>query len=273
MRASSRRLSEVLSVEVDLFDHENASEKNKISRGKIDFDHVSFTYPGLPLPVLNDISVSIRPQETLALIRATGAGKTTLFQLIPRLYNVDSCTIKIDDRPITDYYLNDSRRSIGYVPQNPLLFTGTSTENIAWGKNGATQQEVERAAKSAQIHDLIMQLPERYDTQISQKGVNQSGGQKQRVSIARALIRKPKILMFDDSTSALDLTTESKLLNAIQNDHCTTLMITQKISTAMTADRILLMGNGDMLDVGTHDDILQRSDIYTAIVDSQVGMA
>lgn len=271
MRASAGRLTDVFSVEVDLFDHEDANQTNKISKGKIEFDHVTFTYPGLPKPILNDISFTVQSEDKLALIGATGSGKTSLFQLIPRLYDVDSGIVKIDDKSITNYYLDDLRKSIGYVPQNPLLFTGTIAENIAWGKNEATQEDVEYAAKSAQIHDLIMGLPNKYDTQISQKGVNLSGGQKQRVSIARALIRKPKILMLDDSTSALDLTTETKLLNAIQADRCTVLMITQKISTAMIADRILLMDYGEILDIGTHDELLVRSDLYKNIVKSQYG--
>lgn len=270
MKASAGRISDVLTVHVD-FNESDDSTGEKITNGKVTFRDVSFTYPRLHKPVLDDLSFTIRPREELAIIGATGAGKTTLFQLIPRLYDLNKGMIYIDDKPITSYPLDELRGSIGYVPQNPLLFSGSIVDNIAWGKENASRKEIEKAAKDAQIHDLIMNLPEQYDTNISQRGVNLSGGQKQRVSIARALIRRPKILMFDDSTSALDLATESRLLDAIQHDECTTLNITQKISTAIRADRILLMDHGKLLAIGTHDELMRDSNLYYRIVESQFG--
>lgn len=271
MKASAGRLNEVLSVEVDLVDHKDSTKETTIKQGKIDFMNVSFTYPNSQTPALNDISFTITPREKLAIIGATGAGKTTLFQMIPRLYDITNGSIYIDDLPITNYKLDELRGKIGYVPQSPLLFSGSITENIAWGKENATQEEIKQAAKKAQIHDLIMNLPNQYETKISQQGVNLSGGQKQRISIARALIRTPKILMLDDSTSALDLATETKLLSSIQNDHCTTLIITQKISTALNADRILLMDHGKILTLGTHKHLMEESELYHRIVESQFG--
>ncbi|SDQ89433.1 ABC transporter ATP-binding protein [Virgibacillus salinus] len=270
-KASAERLNQVLSVNVDLVDHQDARDEAAVPSGKIEFDNVSFNYPNQKDPVLEDISFQVNPGEKLAIIGATGSGKTSLFQLIPRLYNVKNGNIYIDDDPITFYTLEQLRRSIGYVPQNPLLFTGSVTDNIAWGKEHASQEEIFQAARDAQIHDTIMDLPDQYDTKIGQKGVNLSGGQKQRISIARALIRRPKILMLDDSTSALDLATESKLLDAIQHDDCTTLIITQKISTAMSADRILLMDYGEVLALGTHGELLVQSSLYRRIVESQFG--
>jgi len=271
MKASAERISEVLDLEVDLTDHEDAKGETAVTEGQIDFKDVNFTYPYTRTKILKDFSFSLHAGETLALIGATGAGKTTLFQLIPRLYDVDDGKVIIDGEPITKYKLKDLRNSIGYVPQSPLLFTGSVAENIAWGKEDASMEEIEQAAKDAQIHDLIMNLPKKYDTNISQRGVNLSGGQQQRISIARALIRNPKILMFDDSTSALDLATESRLLDALDKYDSSKLIITQKIATAIRADRILLMDHGELLALGTHKELLETSDLYKEIVKSQFG--
>src|SRR5699024_11031860 len=183
----------------------------------------------------------------------------------------DQGTIYIDQEPIVSYPIDTLRKSIGYVPQSPLLFSGSIRENIAWGKKGATLDEVKQAAKDAKIHDTITNLTDQYETRVGQRGVNLSGGQKQRISIARALIRNPKILMLDDSTSALDLQTEAKLLEAIQTYQCTTFMITQKISTAQQADYILLFDEGRILAGGTHEELLQTSALYHEIVNSQMG--
>jgi len=270
-KASANRISQVLTVKVDSHDHHGADENITVTDGKIAYEHVSFTYPRTNKPVLSEISFTVNKGEKLAVIGATGAGKTSMFQLLPRLYDVNEGSISIDSKPITAYTLDQLRGSIGYVPQTPLLFTGSITDNIAWGKQNATADEITQAAKDAQIHETIMTLSRQYDTKVGQKGVNLSGGQKQRISIARALIRKPKILMLDDSTSALDLATESKLLEAISGYHCTTLIITQKISTASNADRILLMDDGHLLAIGTHPELLDQSELYREIVESQFG--
>jgi ATP-binding cassette, subfamily B, multidrug efflux pump len=270
-KASAERISEVLVEEVDLLDRRDADGNQKVRNGKVEFKDVSFQYATSNDLVLSNLSFTVHPGEKLAIIGATGAGKSSLFQLIPRLYDVTGGEIRIDDKPISSYKLETLRKAIGYVPQSPLLFSGPIIENISWGKDEATQEEIIKAAKDAQIHDTIMDLPNQYQTQIGQKGVNLSGGQKQRISIARALIRKPRILMLDDSTSALDLATEAKLLSAIQDDLNTLLIITQKISTAMNADRILLLDEGKMLHIGTHQELLAQSDLYQKIVESQFG--
>ncbi|WP_042150351.1 ABC transporter ATP-binding protein [Paucisalibacillus sp. EB02] len=270
-KASAERISEVLVEEVDLLDLEDANNNQKVMDAKVELKNVSFQYPTSDGLVLSDLTFTVKPGEKLAIIGATGSGKSSLFQLIPRLYDVTGGEILIDDKPISSYKLETLRRSIGYVPQSPLLFSGPIIENISWGKDDATKEEILKAAKDAQIHDTIMELPNQYQTQIGQKGVNLSGGQKQRISIARALIRKPKILMLDDSTSALDLETESKLLDAIQDDLNTLFIITQKISTAMNADRILLLDEGKMLNIGTHEELLRDSELYQRIVESQFG--
>lgn len=270
-KASANRINHVLTVKVNKKETNSDEQHPAIQRGNVEFDHVTFQYPNMNETILKNISFHVNAGEKLAIIGATGSGKTSMFQLLPRLYEVTDGTIRIGQRPITDYTLVQLRASIGYVPQSPLLFTGTVTDNIAWGKPKATKDEIIQAAKDAQIHETIMDLAEQYDTKVGQKGVNLSGGQKQRISIARALIRKPQILMLDDSTSALDLTTESHLLEAIEDYHCTTLIITQKISTAMNADRILLMDEGEVLAIGTHHELLKRSDLYVKIVESQFG--
>ncbi|MBO8157430.1 MAG: ABC transporter ATP-binding protein [Bacillaceae bacterium] len=271
MKASAARMEQVMDAEIDLLESDKADETHTVTEGKIAFSQVSFHYPDTRENVLTNITFTVRPKETIAIIGATGSGKTTLFQLIPRLYDVTSGSILIDGCDVREMKLDNLRKKIGYVPQAPLLFTGSIHENIAWGKNDATKEEIIKAAKDAQIHETIDSLPEGYDTLIGQKGVNLSGGQKQRISIARALIRKPKILLLDDSTSALDLKTEGKLLKAIQTYDCTTLIITQKITTAMTADRILLLDDGKLLMSGTHEELLKHSSLYRKIVESQFG--
>lgn len=271
IQASSERLSHVLRIKVDQNDDKKIQQQTVVEKGSIRFENVSFAYPLSEENVLSNITFTVQPGEKLAIIGATGSGKTSLFQLIPRLYEPLKGTIYIDARPTVSYRLEQLRRAIGYVPQNPLLFTGSIKDNIRWGKEQATLKEIRQAARDAQIHDTIMELPDGYDTRVGQKGVNLSGGQKQRISIARALIRQPKILMLDDSTSALDMATESRLLDAIQQYNCTTLIITQKISTALRADRILLIDDGKMLAIGTHSELLETSALYQRIVESQFG--
>lgn len=270
-KASSERINQVLSVKEAEAGQQHPADGTNITYGKVAYEHVSFQYPNTNKPVLSDITFTAGAGERLAIMGATGAGKTSLFQLLPRLFDPVSGDIQIDSRPLTAYTLEQLRSSIGYVPQSPLLFTGSVTENIAWGKQNASNQEIIQAAKDAQIHETIMNLSQQYETRIGQKGVNLSGGQKQRISIARALIRKPKILMLDDSTSALDLATESRLLKAIENRHCTTFIITQKIATAIRADRILLLDDGRLLAAGTHEELIKQSGLYRKIVQSQFG--
>lgn len=268
--ASANRVNEVI--------HWDHTEQNRTERqfsnnitGKITFNNVSFTYPNAPKRTLHKLNFTINPGEKIAIMGATGSGKTSLFQLIPRLYEVDSGDIFIDDQPLTSYNPIKLRELIGFVPQNPRLFSGTVADNIRWGKETATEDEVIQAAKEAQIHQTIMNLPNGYQTIISQRGVNLSGGQKQRISIARALVRKPKILILDDSTSALDLATEAKLLEAIWRDDCTILMSTQKVATAIKADRIILMDRGHIIAIGDHRTLLKHSPLYKRIVATQFG--
>ncbi|WP_339178605.1 ABC transporter ATP-binding protein [Oceanobacillus sp. FSL W7-1293] len=267
-KASAERISEVLTEE------DGEQEKLKqagfsLSKGRIVFENVSFRYPDALKETLSDISFSVNAGERLAIIGATGSGKTSLFQLIPRLYEPSKGNIYVDDIPLTDYSFKVLRDGIGYVPQTPLLFTGSIFDNIAFGKKDATMDEVIQAAKDAQIHDTIQHLEHQYETRVGQKGVNLSGGQKQRISIARALIRKPEMLMLDDSTSALDLATEARFLQALDHYPCTVLLITQKITTAKTSDRILLLDQGKVLDIGSHNELLDRSELYRAVAESQ----
>jgi ATP-binding cassette subfamily B protein len=270
-KASAERVTEIFETPIDIDEGKAVSKSGAVNGGGIKFLDVSFRYPGTETPILKNLTFSIDPGESLAIIGATGSGKTSLFQLIPRLYEVESGSIQIDGQDLKDIPLNSLRNRIGYVPQEALLFSGTIKNNVAWGKEGASMEEIMAAAMHAQVHETVMKLPKQYETQLGQKGVNLSGGQKQRLSIARALVRKPKILLLDDSTSALDLKTESKLLAALKDYTCTTLIITQKISTAMEADKILLLESGQVLALGKHQDLMQTSDLYRKIVRSQFG--
>lgn len=266
MQASATRLSSVLRHDYQV--EENRSS-DRIEQGSLCFENVSFTYPEAKKAALSDISFILESGETLAIIGATGAGKTTLFQLLPRLYEPNTGEIYIDNKTITAYGVKHLREQIGYVSQSPLLFSGSVADNIAWGKKDATKEEIIEAAKTAQIHEVITKLPYGYDTQVNQRGVNLSGGQKQRLSIARALIKKPKILLLDDCTSALDYTTEANLLTEIAQYNCTTLIITQKVTTAKNTDRILLLDSGKVLNFGTHQQLIEKSLLYRKIVQSQ----
>lgn len=271
--ASAGRIEEVLVTEVDLKEGNRKLETADVAGGEIEFKHVSFRYPGTQTDILKDIHFRARPGETVALLGATGSGKTSLFQLIPRLYDPTKGRIEIDGVDVSTLEFDHLRKQIGYVPQEALLFTGTIKENLAWGKEDATLEEMIQATKDAQIHETIEGLPDQYETMLGQKGVNLSGGQKQRLSIARALIKLPRILLLDDSTSALDLKTEAKLLEAIKPYNCTTLIITQKISTAKEADTILLLEDGEIIAAGDHDHLLEHSKLYQAIYQSQLGLA
>ncbi len=270
-KASSDRVNEMIDVEIDLLD---MSENNYLTNeyvGKIQFDSVSFRYPGSDQLVLKNISFTVEAGQTVAIMGATGAGKTSLFQLIPRLFDVTQGCIYLDGKNLTRIPLHTLRNQIGFVPQEVMLFSGSVQDNIGWGKEDATIEEIMTAAEHAQVHETVLRFPKQYETILGQKGVNLSGGQKQRLSIARALVRKPKILLLDDSTSALDLKTEEKLLRALKSYSCTTLIITQKISTAMGADKIMLINEGELIAMGTHRQLANTSTLYQKIVESQFG--
>lgn len=266
-KASSERLEEVLVVE-SLEDVKR--ERDDIPHWeRLRFHDVSFSYKGSDRQALRNINFELKRGETLAIMGATGSGKSTLVQLIPRLFTPTSGEIVLGEQPLQRWSLSQLRELIGYVPQQSLLFTGTIADNLRWGAPHATDDELIEATTNAQIHDAIQAFPNGYDTVIGQKGVNLSGGQKQRISIARALIRKPELLILDDSTSALDIQTEQQFLNALQTLDVTTIIITQKVMTAERADAILLLEDGQVVDYGTSEQLAKRSALYQRLIASQ----
>nr|WP_246483272.1 ABC transporter ATP-binding protein [Alkalicoccobacillus gibsonii] len=267
-KASSERLTEVLnSLEEEKTDEDQAISKQM--KGSIQFQDVTFSYEEKEVPDLEEISFQVQSGQRVAIMGATGSGKSALFQLIPRLYRPKSGEIRIDEQPLESFNVIHMRRQISYVAQETFLFSGSIRDNICWGKPDATDEEMIQAAKDAQIHDVIMTLPNQYDAAVSQRGSNLSGGQKQRIAIARALIRNPRILLLDDSTSALDTKTEQRFLHALKQYECTTLMITQKVSTAMTSDYIVIIDQGRIVAQGSHQESKKKSKFYQAMLASQ----
>lgn len=271
--ASARRIEEVLETEPELQDAPNAIRDVRL-KGHIVFDRVTFRYDGADSePVLKEVSFTAQPGETVALLGMTGAGKSTLVNLIPRFYDVQGGRILIDGMDVREIDQKTLRRNIGMVLQETVLFSGTIRDNIRYGKPDASEEEVIAAAKAAQAHDFILTLPEGYDTVIGQRGVNLSGGQKQRLAIARALLIQPAILILDDSTSAVDVETETRIQQALENlmRNRTCLVIAQRISTVLKADKILVLDDGRIVAQGTHAELLANSPIYQDIFESQLG--
>ena len=265
-KASADRMEEVLAIE----QAPTATTLNptKENDAEVTFERVNFSYVE-GKEILKDIDFTLRPREQIAIMGATGSGKSTLLQLIPRLYDATAGQVTVEGVPIAQWPVAALREKIGFVPQRSLLFTGTIFDNIVWGKKDATPEEVEEACKKAQIHDAIMAFDDGYQTRVGQKGVNLSGGQKQRIAIARALIRKPAILLFDDSMSALDIQTEEKLWAALQKEQATMIVVTQKVHPAQATDRVFLMDDGKIVASGTHDELSKASPLYAAIIESQ----
>jgi len=249
-------------------------EKGLRLKGRVDFVNVSFKYKDATGdPVLKNITFTAMPGETVAIIGPTGSGKSTLVNLIPRFYEVSEGSILIDGIDIRDMELDELRKNIGIVLQESILFTGTIMDNIRWGREEASEEEVIDAAKAAQAHNFIMEFPDKYNTILGQRGVNVSGGQKQRLSIARALLKKPAILILDDSTSAVDLETEARIQDALREriKDCTCFIIAQRISSVMHADKIIVLDDGKIVDIGSHEELMKRCRMYQDIYNSQVG--
>lgn len=245
---------------------DNAAEK---LNNTVEFKHVYFKYPSAQHYVLQDISFKVKGGEKFVIMGQTGAGKSALLSLIPKMYEASSGEVLINGQNVRDWDIRTLREWIGYVPQKTTLFTGSIIDNVRWGDSEASAEEVFRAAQIAQIHDSIMNFDDAYSTKVGQQGVNLSGGQKQRLAIARALIKKPGILILDDSTSALDIHTEGRLFDALKNLDMTRIIVTQKIHTAKTADQILLLDQGRIVALGTHEELMNSSRLYRDIARSQ----
>ncbi len=270
--ASAARISEVLDEKVDIVNGK-APRTEKVKEGSVEFKNVSFRYRGAGGgDVLKNLSFTVAPGETLAILGSTGSGKSTLVNLIPRLYDVTSGQVIVDGTDVRDYDIETLREGIGMVLQNVILFSGTIAENLRWGKDDATEEEIKEAAERAQAAEFISKNPDGYDAVLSQRGVNFSGGQKQRLSIARALIKKPKILIFDDSTSAVDTATEGKIRKTLREEmgDSTLILIAQRISAVRDADKILVMEKGAIVGVGTHDELMENNSVYQEIYYSQM---
>lgn len=270
--ASSKRITEVLDTKPSLTNTpEGLLDKYRIEKGEVTFDDVSFRYTGGETDVLQHISFRTKPGETIALVGATGSAKTSLVQLIPRLYDATAGEIRIDGIPVKDYSLDTLHKGIGMVLQKNELFTGTIIDNLRWGKPDATLEEIVEATRAAEAHDFILSFTHGYDTLLGRGGINLSGGQKQRICIARALLRRPKILILDDSTSAVDTETELKIrnnLNALLHD-TTVFIITQRISTMQSADRVIVLEDGEIDAMGTPAELMAASPMYQEIYRSQ----
>ncbi|HCT65030.1 MAG TPA: multidrug ABC transporter ATP-binding protein [Lachnospiraceae bacterium] len=272
-KVSGDRIIEVLETEIEIVNPQNPVE-TPITNGKIEFRNVSFKYEGgSGEPVLENVNFVAEAGQTVAILGETGSGKSSLVNLIPRLYDVLDGEILIDGTNVKNMDLTVLRSDVSVVLQESILFSGTIKDNLLWGKENATDEEIISASKNAQAHDFIINFPDKYQTNLGQKGVNLSGGQKQRISIARALIKKPKILIFDDSTSAVDMVTEKKIQKALSSDlkNSTKIIIAQRISSVLNADKILVLGNGTIVAEGTHNELLKNSKDYQEIYYSQAG--
>jgi len=271
--ASAKRINEVLCTDIDLTD-ENASKKDaKVQYGKVEFRGVYFKYyKNNQKWVLEDINLVINPGETIGIIGSTGSGKSSLVQLIPRLYDVDQGEVLVDDVNVKDYSLQNLRNGVGIVLQKNVLFSGSIMENLKWGDENADDDEVYQSAKNAQAHGFITSFKDGYQTELGQGGVNVSGGQKQRLCIARTLLKKPKILILDDSTSAVDTDTEAKIRESFKNDLAgtTKIIIAQRISSVIDADKIVVIDDGKIAGMGTHAELMQSCEAYAEIYYSQM---
>lgn len=269
---SVSRINEVLDTEPKIKDPDNPKDLNDTKNGLVEFRNVSFFYPGAESPVLEDISFKAFPGETTAFIGSTGSGKSTLVNLIPRLYDVSSGEILINGINVTDFKLEDLYKKIAYVPQKGVLFSGTIESNIKYGTPEATELELKKSAETAQVKEFIENLEDKYAASISQGGVNISGGQKQRLAIARAIIKKPEIFIFDDSFSALDFKTDSDLRQALKKEikDKTVLLVAQRISTILSAEKIIVLDNGKIVGTGTHQELFKNCSIYREIAESQL---
>lgn len=266
-KASGDRISEVLEAPVTDYQYEEFDVATTGS--SVEFKNVSFKYPNDTLNVLKNVSFKINENENFVIMGATGSGKSTLVNLIPRMYDASSGEVLVDGVNVKDWNIVELRERVGYVPQSAILFTGSIYENMLWGDNEALEESIYDSTTKAQIHESILEFDEAYNTQVGQRGVQLSGGQKQRLSIARALVRRPAVLILDDSTSALDVSTETSLWDAMEDVEVTRIVITQKVSTAKSADRVLLLDEGEISALGTHEELIKDSKLYQQIVESQ----
>lgn len=269
--ASAVRINEVLEIVPEIEDpKETKNAEGK--KGFLEFKDVTFSYPGAEQPAISNISFSAKPGEVTAIIGGTGSGKSTLINLIPRFYDIDGGSILVDGVDIRELTQEKLREKIGFVPQKAVLFSGTILDNIRYGKEDATEEEIIHAAKIAQATEFISNMKDGFDSFIAQGGTNVSGGQKQRLSIARALVRKPEIYVFDDSFSALDFKTDAKLRAALKAEikNSTAIIVAQRVSTVMDADRIIVLDEGKIAGMGTHKELLSTCDVYREIVSSQL---
>ncbi|OTO26855.1 MULTISPECIES: ABC transporter ATP-binding protein [unclassified Enterococcus] len=269
---SARRIQEALDATSEIKESEQPVTETK-TKGFLEFKNVTFAYPGhAQSPVIRNVSFTASPGETVAFIGSTGSGKSTLIQLIPRFYDVSEGQVLVDGVDVRDYSLTTLRNKIGFIPQKALLFTGTIAENLRYGKEDATQAELERAADIAQAADFISRTPDGFDAHLAEGGSNFSGGQKQRLAIARAVIRQPEIYIFDDSFSALDYQTDAKLRARLKKEttESTVLIVAQRVGTIMNADKIVVLNEGDVVGIGTHKELLQTCPVYYDIAASQL---
>lgn len=269
--ASAVRINEVLDTVPEINDPPQARTADS-RKGFVEFKEVSFSYPGAEQPVLSNISFSTRPGEITAVIGGTGSGKSTLINLIPRFYDIDQGSILVDGVDIREMTQETLRAKIGLVPQNTVLFSGTVADNIRYGKDDSTDNEVRRAAETAQAMEFVTEMKDGFDADISQGGTNLSGGQKQRLAIARALIRRPEIYIFDDSFSALDFKTDARLRAALKREiaAATVFIVAQRVATIMDADRIIVLDEGWIAGIGSHQELIRNCEVYREIVYSQL---
>jgi ATP-binding cassette subfamily B protein len=271
-QASAIRINEVLDTVPEITDPKAPKRPDEKKKGYVEFKHVSFSYHGAEIPALSDISFSAKPGEVTAIIGSTGSGKSTLISLIPRFYDVDSGSILVDGVDVREMSQEELRSRIGLVPQKAVLFSGSVSGNIRYGNEEASAEEISEAADTAQATEFITAMAEGFDSTIAQGGTNVSGGQKQRLSIARALVRKPEIYLFDDSFSALDFKTDARLRAALRTKtaDATVLIVGQRVATVMDADRIIVLDEGKIAGMGTHRELYRSCEVYKEIVASQL---